>query len=213
MEKSWKVILAFAGIFVAGAVFGGFVALGVKDGPASGTTAPAASTAVVENTTPAPVVEQKDAPAGEPKAQGKGAVQPPRPPLLQIPLRWQAPQLMGRYRDRLDLTSEQKEKVDPVIQRATQDYRRLQQNFFKETTIIVQRLQADIRKELTPEQIAKLDALEKRQREIMETEERQREMKKGPGGGKTQGEKRPGKAPGRQSPPASTPSATTSTTS
>lgn len=225
MDKPWKVIAAFIGVFIAGAVFGGFLAMGIGSRvlpAAAPSTQAVTSVPAVEQ--PAPTqAEQKSATAPQPQAKAEQPKPPqPRPPLIQVPFAWQEPQLMRRYADRLDLTADQKNKINPVIQRALEDYRRLQQNHLRETSIIVQRMQADIRKELTPDQITELDKMEQRQRDIMEkAEQRQRDLqkaeqqkKKGPGAQKGPNEKRPKNAPAQPAPTGTTstsPSASTST--
>lgn len=240
MDKPWKVIAAFIGVFIAGAVFGGFFALGfgshLSASPtpaATATTAPTPASAIAAvpaepKAASAPTVTGNPAPATAPAPKP----QQPRPPLLQVPYAWQEPQLMRRYADRLDLTAEQKNKINPVIQRALEDYRRLQQTQFRETGIIVQRMQADIRKELTPDQITELDKMEQRQREIVEkAEARQKaeqqkkgdfQKKKSPGPQRPAGErKQPKTAPTASAPApspensasASTPSSSSTATS
>lgn len=209
MDKPWKVIAAFIGVFVAGAVFGGFFSLGVgakwlekESPPAAAPSAPA----------PVAVTPQVPLPATPvpalPKTGGGNQLTPAqRASLLQLPQTWQAPALMRRYADRLELTSDQKDKINPIIERASADYRRLQQNSFRETGIILQRLQEDIRKELTPDQIAKLEQFEQRQRELLEKNDAK--QKKG-GGGKAGKKGQPVSAP---SAPLSTESTSASATS
>lgn len=138
MDKPWKVVLAFVGIFIAGAVFGAFFSLGVG----------------------------KELLALQPPATGPKQSPPPRPSLAAVPPSWQAPQLLGRFTERLDLTAEQREHIKPIVQRASEDYRRQWQANVRETGFILERLQNDIRKELTPEQQAKLEKMEQRQREV-----------------------------------------------
>ncbi len=177
MDKPWKVISAFVGVFIAGAVFGGFFSLGVgarwlaQETPASVKSTPAATATPAATT--APVVGTKTAVrpgAGAGGAQG-------RPSLLQVPQSWQAPQLLRRYAERLDLTPEQKQRIHPLVQRATEDYNRLRQNTWRETAIILQRLQQDISEVLTPEQREKLHKFEARQKELINAEQKQREMR------------------------------------
>jgi Spy/CpxP family protein refolding chaperone len=145
MEKGWKVVLAFVGVFIAGAVFGGFFSLGVG----------------------------KELLALQPPAPAAKQAQPPRS-LAAVPPSWQAPQLLGRFTERLNLTAEQREKIKPLVQRASEDYRRQWQNNVRETGFILQRLQNDIRKELTPEQQARLEKMEQHQKDI------QKDLQKGP---------------------------------
>lgn len=167
MESPSKVIAAFVGVFIAGAVFGGFFSLGIG-----------ARWAHLQ--APAPAVAAPAAPGTAPAAKPvRGHPPVRRPQLLQIPLTWQAPMLMRRYAERLELTPEQRKRILPLFQRATEDYRFVQQNTFRETAIILQRLQQDLAKELTPVQRRKLAIMEAKQREALQRmEERQRELRK-----------------------------------
>lgn len=204
MEKPWKVIAAFIGVFIAGAVFGGFFSVGIgarwlaKESPATVTAAPVTVTATP---TVAPATERKA--AVRPNGGAGAAV---RPPLLTVPQSWQAPALLRRYAERLELTPEQKQKIHPLIQRATEDYNRLRQNTWRETGIILQRLQQDISEVLTPEQREKLRHIEDRQRELLETEQKareQRELQKKAekaGAGQRPGQNRPPANGGEKSP-------------
>ncbi|HVU33246.1 MAG TPA: hypothetical protein VHE61_07415 [Opitutaceae bacterium] len=172
MEKPWKVVAAFLFVFIAGAVFGGFFSIGIG-----------AQWMSHEARVVAPVV----APAtSAPVAASPAATSPMRPnahpaaqrPILPVPRSWQAPQLLRRYAERLNLTPEQKQRINPIIQRAIEDYRRVQQNTFRETAIILHRMQQDLISELTPQQRRELARWEKRQNEIIREVERQRELRK-----------------------------------
>jgi hypothetical protein len=147
MEKPWKVIFAFVSVFIAGAVFGAFFSLRAG-GQLQRTKAGEGR--------PRKVEAQNGAPAGQSRPL-LGPVQPV-----------QAAQIMRRYTERLDLSPEQRKKINPLIQRATEDIRRQQQNNFRENGIIVQRLQQDIARELRPEQRARLAEMEERQHELMQ---------------------------------------------
>lgn len=86
---------------------------------------------------------------------------------------------MQRFADNLDLTTEQRTKIKPILDAAGDDFRRLR----SETVQIFQRMEADIAKELTPEQKAKLDEMQQKQRErrkkmIEQREQRERERAK-----------------------------------
>ncbi len=106
----------------------------------------------------------------------------------------QAPQLMRRYVDKLNLTAEQKERINPLIQRAASDLRRQQQTNLRETGIIFQHLQEDIAKELTPAQRTRLEEMAVKQRQIIETREKQQlELTKQEKLRAQQGQKNPGK--------------------
>jgi len=146
MDKPWKVVFAFVGIFIAGAVFGAFFSLRIGGR----------------------ILQME-----RPELRGGGAgPQNPQPPAQQRPpapmaAAWQAPQLMRRFTERLDLTPEQKEQIRPVIQRAADDFRRQTATNLREHAIIMQRLQEDIAKVLTPEQQARLEKMEQRQHELL----------------------------------------------
>jgi len=143
MDKTWKVIFAFVGVFIAGAVFGGLLALRIGG-------------------------RFTQMQAQQVRLRGPNAVlaDPKQRPLLGGVQPIQPAQIMRRYADRLGFTPEQRKKIRPLIARATQDVRRQQQNNFRESNVILQRLQQDIARELTPEQREKLHKLEQRQREI-----------------------------------------------
>lgn len=175
MEKPWKVIVAFVGVFIAGSVFGGLLALRITDRDLSQQPSVAMVTPppAAPSTTPAAAVTT--APA-QPTA--------PRPNLTQIPqvqlpatMVVQAPQLMRRYVDRLDLTPEQKERIHPLIVRATNDLSRQKQTNLRETGIIIQHLQEDLAKELTVAQRGRLEEMAEHQRQIIEAREKAQQEK------------------------------------
>lgn len=178
MDKPWKVILAFLGVFVAGAVFGGFFSLGIgrrvleMEMPAGGRTAV---------TTVLP-------PGGGPGAKAqkdKGPVMPALQPA-------QTAQLMRRVTNQLDLTPEQKVAITPIVQRSVQDIWRQQQSLYRESTFVMQRMKADIAKELTPDQQSKLDDLWSKT--IDQFRKRQMEAQAQSRGEKKNGKEPPGSA-------------------
>ena len=147
MDKPWKVILAFLGVFVAGAVFGGFFSLGVgrKIWEIEG-SAIAATKAV-------------QPPAKQPAAEGTKEKDRDRKSSQFMPQSVQSAQMMRRITNQLNLTAEQKASVAPIIQHAVQDIWRQQQNLYRETTYLTQRMKEDIARELTPEQQKQLEDL------------------------------------------------------
>lgn len=150
MDKPWKVVAAFLGVFIAGAVFGGFFSLGIgrRVWQIESSAVPATANATVAGKTAQPP--------------------PPQRPLLQAPAQWTAPQLLMRFVQRLDLTQDQQARVKPLLQRAAEDFRRQQVNNLRETNFILQRMNQDLKKELTVDQTAKLEKMEQRQREQMQ---------------------------------------------
>lgn len=176
MEKPWKVIVAFVGVFIAGSVFGGLLALRLHQREQAPRFAPAA---MMPRPTEVPAPGQPVLAPGQPPATPPGPRATAALPQMQLPagMAVQAPQLMRRYVDRLDLTAEQKERINPLIQRAAADLRRQQQTNFRETGVILQHLQEDLGKELTPAQRGRLDQMAEHQRQIIEQRERQQAEK------------------------------------
>ena len=164
MEKPWKVILAFLGVFVAGAVFGGFFSIGIgrriweMETPAPAPAKPVAVTVTPTPAQPAPPTAAKGAPS-QVAAKAAPAQQP-------VPVDVERVQLMRRVTNRLNLTATQKALVEPIIQRAVQDIWRQQQNYYRETQFLTQRMKQDIAKELTPEQQVRLEDLWAKQLEL-----------------------------------------------
>jgi hypothetical protein len=192
MEKPWKVVVAFVGVFIAGSIFGGLLALRLnkrdllpRPSPVT-VSQPAPQSTVPPAQSPAPALAT---PQTTPTPPTVTAVQPTPPtitarpnqaqPVAQIQLPTgmavQAPHLMRRYVDKLDLTAEQKERIHPLIVRATNDLRRQQQTNLRETGIIIQHLQEDIAKELSPAQRGRIEEMAEKQRQIIEQREHQQQ--------------------------------------
>ncbi len=151
MDKPWKVISAFIGVFIAGSIFGGLLALRFD------------------------LSRHRTV-----KRPGPGDA-----PFL--------PQLTKRFVERLDLTTEQQEQLRPVMERTDADLRRLRQTGFKETGIVLERLQQDVAKVLTPEQRLKLEAMREEMRRRIHRERGPRSDRRGP----PMGEGVPGRSPER----------------
>lgn len=120
MGNTWKVVVAFVGVFVAGTVFGGFFALGV----------------------------------GQRLIQARSPSRPPTDPML-----------LRRYVQGLDLTEVQTTKIKPILDKIQSDVDEIRRQANLDTAAvlrpIVEKAEADIKKNLTPEQIAKLDVIQK----------------------------------------------------
>ena len=161
MDKPWKVIVAFVGVFIAGAVFGGFFTLR------------ASARRMAEHRQPEREL-RLPVPPPQPQAQ------PPAPKAAQGP-QGRAPVVMRQINQRLNLTSAQREKIRPLIERATEDLQRLrqanerfrQQNF-ADTTRITQRMYSDIAGILSPEQRSELDSMRKQMQDRMEQDRKRR---------------------------------------
>jgi len=144
MDKPWKVILAFVGVFVAGAIFGGLLSLRLGR----------------------QILERQPVAVTPPPASGPAARPPEAKANLPVPQSVQSAQLLRRITNQIGLTRAQRERVTPLIERAVQDFWHHQQNYNRENTFLTQRLKQDIGKELTGEQQARLDELWLKQLEI-----------------------------------------------
>jgi hypothetical protein len=178
MDVPWKVILAFVGVFIAGAVFGGVFTIGV-------------SARRFAN------VPKQQLPAERPIQQSP-AVQPPQ---VAGPL---APKggkeivrgnpitlaLMRELTRKLSgLTDVQKESLRKTVGRAGEDLHRLRVNNFEDVGRVTERMYADVSAVLTLEQRAELEKMRR------ETEERMQKKRNLPPAVE------PGSRPG-QTPPA-----------
>lgn len=200
MDKPWKVILAFVGVFIAGAVVGGVYAWRLKrpepvialSSPApvvSSAVAPAAvTTPTMAATTPSP--DAAAAPAAGNAAPG------PRPPRNTGVINQTLSRMLTQ---RLQLTADQREKVEPIIGDTAEELRRMRQEFERqrqrgidEASRITDQMYSDIASILTASQKAELQALRRESQERVEAERRRPgggpEMRKGaPGAGRPQG--------------------------
>jgi hypothetical protein len=150
MDKPWKVIVAFVGVFVAGAIFGAFFALGAGREIAHSIQPAAALTTTNTPAVSGPMATKAPAKVG-PKAAMKAELQQPLPSVQQ------ARTLQRFLANRLDLTPVQRERITPVVNRAVEDFWRAQANVVRENTFLFQRLRHDIALQLTPDQQQRLD--------------------------------------------------------
>jgi Spy/CpxP family protein refolding chaperone len=158
MDKPWKVVLAFIGVFIAGAVFGGLFTVGT------------ARRAVVANNPNGP-------------ATPSTVVTPPATKASQPPQI--APAIIRQITQRLSLTAEQKEKIRPIVTRAGEDLQRLRRENLQDTTRVMERMYADVSATLTPEQRVELEEMRRKMQERVENERKKRgELPPGEGGRK-----------------------------
>jgi len=148
MDKPWKVILAFVGVFIAGAVFGGFFTLrSASKAPAAGR----AKTAQSPSAKPGPAVGQAQAPGGR-----------------------IAPQVMRQLTQRLSPTPEQQKAIRPIVGRAAEDLQRMQREHLADTARTTERMYADVAAILTPEQRTQLEQM---RQEMLERVRREKEKR------------------------------------
>jgi hypothetical protein len=144
MEKPWKVILAFIGVFAAGAIFGGLFTIGIgrKVKAEVGTAQPA----------PTQVVQTQQQPPRKPgKETGEASATPP-PRGLQ-------PALMRQLTQRLSPTQEQKKAIGQIVARAADDWQRLGREHIADVARVMDRMYEDVSALLSPEQRTQLEKM------------------------------------------------------
>lgn len=147
MDASWKVIAAFVGVFIAGAIFGGVFTIGASGRHFS---SPAHERGGGQGRTK----------AGPHPMQGRGN-----------PL---APRIMRQLTQRLDLTEEQRERIRPLVSRAGEDYVRIQQQNLADTARVTERMYGDVAAILTPDQRTELDRMRRQMQDRVQAERKRR---------------------------------------
>lgn len=75
------------------------------------------------------------------------------------------PQQMKKFTEQLDLTPAQREKIRPILKQSADDLRKARKEAFKTTAALFERMEADIAKELTDVQRARLAEMQAQERE------------------------------------------------
>lgn len=128
MDKTWKVVLVFAAIFLVGSACGVLVGLRL----------------------------------------GKKAPQPKATPTAQVQsLEQFSRSQIASIAKRLKLTDEQREQIKPFIQKASEELVAQRRRSFRDTVDIMERMNNDIEKILTPEQFENFTDMRIVQRERM----------------------------------------------
>lgn len=70
-----------------------------------------------------------------------------------------AERTMHRFEHELNLTDTQKERIEPILQRAQADWRRFRQDNMRNLTGVIDRMHAEIASELAPDQRVKLEVI------------------------------------------------------
>lgn len=176
MEKPWKVIAAFLGVFVAGAVFGGLF------------SARAAKRPVVVNPPQQPHAVVPLPPGDHPK---KGVAGPAAPGPGQLPRGNQITlEMMRKFTRSLKLTPTQKEKILPTLGRAGEDFQRLRdedirrrqednrrrQEHLEDVARVNERMYVDVASVLTPEQKERLQQIRQDIENKMEADRKKRDQ-------------------------------------
>jgi Skp family chaperone for outer membrane proteins len=172
MDKGWRVALVFIGIFVAGALTGGLLALRFAQ--------PSPAAPVVEVSQPAPtptpeVAPPPSTPTTEPVPpaikptpapdQTAVAATPPARPVAQPPPEPLGQQLFRKIANQLDLTSAQRAKIRPIEGRMVVELQRLRRDFGHSTQVLIDKAEDEIRALLTSDQQEKFDDFVTKQRD------------------------------------------------
>lgn len=136
--------------------------------------------------------------------------QPPPPPRNREDF---ANHIFNRMKERLELTPEQIEKIEPVFRKGIEDVRAIQDRSVKEVDAAVKRNHEEIEKMITPAQREKMQAWDREREKAMKE---RRNHRRGPGGAPLDGPGGPGgpggvggpggMAPGKEMPPSEPPS-------
>lgn len=164
MDKPWKVIFAFVAVFIAGAVFGGLFTLrasGLRLGelrPKERSVTPGAAA-----TAKPPGVAPKAGPAAQAAKAGI------------------MPALMRQFTQRLKLTPVQRDKIRPIVGRASDDLQRLRQDNdyerqrnLADTARVTDRMYSDVAALLSPDQRDELETMRGQMQERVEKERKRR---------------------------------------
>ena len=152
MDKPWKVISAFVGVFIAGAIFGGVFTMRSSSkwlAAERGKTSPP--------------------PAAKPTPTGKQGTPASPAPAAKI-----APQVMRQLTQRLNPTPEQQKAIRPIVGRAAEDLLRMQREHLADTTRTTERMYSDVAAVLTPEQRTKLEQMREEMLERVRREQEKR---------------------------------------
>lgn len=156
MNRPWKVVLAFVLVFIAGAVFGGVFTVGFSARRNAGGNRANRAASAQPGTVP-----------GAP-ARGKAAGEPgPKASTL-------TPTLMRQFTGRLNLSPDQKERISPIVSRASEDFVRLRQENLADTARVTERMYADVSAVLNAAQRGELESMRRQMQERVQAERRKR---------------------------------------
>jgi hypothetical protein len=166
MDKPWKVIFAFVGVFIAGAIFGGVFTRG------------AAVRRLGIPPQERPLVQLPPANQPPPQVAGPQAPAQKAPMVRHNPI---TPRLMRELIQKLSLTPEQQKKIRPLVGRAGEDLdrmrlegERMRQENIAAVRRVTERMYADVSDVLTLEQRAGLEQMRKQEEERVQNDARKR---------------------------------------
>jgi hypothetical protein len=165
MDVPWKVILAFVGVFIAGAVFGGVFTMGVS----------ARRFANPRNQGPVERPIAQFPAVTPPRSEFAGPQVPKGAPVAQVRSNPITPVLMNQFMRKISgLTDVQKESMRKTLGRAGEDLHRLRQDNFSDVARVTERMYADVSAVLTIEQRAELETMRKQMEERLQAEGKKR---------------------------------------
>ncbi|RRJ95028.1 hypothetical protein Ga0100231_012600 [Opitutaceae bacterium TAV4] len=103
---------------------------------------------------------------GDAPLHTRRATAPPPPPRRSGPEDFA--RMQRRQFDKLGLTPEQDAKIKPIVEAGTEELRRLRRESFERARAVIEQMEAQVAKELTPAQRQQLAELQKAQRERMQ---------------------------------------------
>jgi len=160
MNAPWKVIAAFLGVFIAGAIFGGVFTLRVSTSRA---TVPPSGERPLAQLPPSP---NRPMVAG-PQLKTEAALAAPK-------LNPLTPTLMRQLTQKLNLTPDQRDKVRPLVNRASEDFLRLRQENLADNARVTERMYADVSAQLTPAQRSQLETMREEMQQRVQAERKRR---------------------------------------
>jgi hypothetical protein len=109
--------------------------------------------------------------ATRPQVAGPQLATPPGPVTKSNPI---TPQLMRQFNRSLNLSADQKEKIQPIVSRAGEDFQRLREENLADVTRVNERMYADVSAVLTMEQRVELQAMRQRFEDRIQAERQKR---------------------------------------
>ena len=155
MKQSWKIVVAFLVVFLAGGAIGSVFSLRYAK----------TQVQALQQFQPAPLGPQE--PPGQPGQPGgrRGQRGQPQPQPENFGV-----QVMNRWlrSNQLDLTPEQRQQIRPIVNDTQESLRRLHRDDLHNGEIIIEKMQDQVAAVLTPAQRAKFDNMINQQRRRMQ---------------------------------------------
>lgn len=125
-------------------------------------------------------------------------IKPPAPPAKENSQEGFGPQQLRRFTTELGLTEPQKEALLPILEKTGEELRQLRRESFRQTSSVIEAMEASVAELLTPAQREKLVVLQTEQRARMKARMEERNRRKAEGGKTEGGERHEGEKPERR---------------